>query len=536
MVRPRRLADGAIIGAQVLTLDPEQPHATALSWKEGDILVVGDDSEVRETCDRSTGVLDGAGLTVLPGLVDAHIHPFFLEQTRGADLTRCADLADVVDALAREREAAPDREWVLGWGLEYNVFREDPISAAPLLEAAGGAPAYVSFMDQHTAIATPRALALAGISGQPQFEAAAEIVVRDGVATGELREPPAMELVRRAIPSLGAEELRRRAAASLRRLNAVGLTGAHVMDGSPATFDLLRELEAGGELTVRLRVPLWQKPEMDIDEMRAQLSLVGEHGRLWRGGVAKFFIDGVIDSGTAWLYEPDELGDGTLPFWPDPDRYARAVRLFACAGFQCVTHAVGDYAVRAALDAYLAAEPASAPHRVEHIEVLNEHDLPRFVREGVAASMQPLHMQWRMHDGTDSWSRRLGPGRMARAFPTRSILESGAPLALGSDWPVAQYDPRIGMAWAILRRPAGERDDPPFEAGERLTSEETLHGYTTGCAALAGESHVAGRLRPGMRADVTAFRADPLAIGADELPDLPVALTVVDGRIVHRGV
>ena len=124
---------------------------------------------------------------------------------------------------------------------------------------------------------------------------------------------------------------------------------------------------------------------------------------------------------------PTPQGGGTEPFWPDPDRYARAVHLFAKAGFQCVTHATGDRAVRAALDAYRAAGAVpGVRHRVEHIETLQDHDLPRFAAEGVAASMQPLHMQWRRADHTDSWAGRLGRERTSRAWRTRDLLDSGA--------------------------------------------------------------------------------------------------------------
>jgi predicted amidohydrolase YtcJ len=243
----------------------------------------------------------------------------------------------------------------------------------------------------------------------------------------------------------------------------------------------------------------------------------------------------VIDTGPGWLYEPDTQGDGTLPFWPDPDRYARAVALFAGAGFQCATHATGDRAVRAALDAYAAVGAApGVRHRIEHIETLQDHDLPRFAAAGVAASMQPLHMQWRRGDGTDSWAARLGPERTARAWRTRELLASGALLPLGSDWPVAQYDPRVGMAWARLRRMPGDRDAPVFEPEQALTGLQALAGYTLANAAVAGEDDVAGRIAPGFRADVTAFATDPADCDADELVDLAVLLTVVDGRVVHR--
>jgi predicted amidohydrolase YtcJ len=533
--RSRRSADLAILGASIRTLDPARPRATAVAVRRGEIVAVGSDAEVRERCDAGTRILDAPDtLEIVPGLVDAHIHPFHAEETRGADLTRCATLSQVQLELSRERGHGEDG-WVVGWGLEYNAFGERPITSEAIEQAVDGAPALVTFFDLHTAVATPRALELAGVARARSFAEGAEVVVRDGRPTGELREDAAIGLVRRLLPELTEKERYARIAEVQRRLAAVGLTGLHMMDGSPGTLDLLRELEANGDLLLRSIVPLWIRPETPFEEMEEWVRLRDAAGELWRGGVAKFFIDGVIDTGTGWLYEPDTLGGGTTPFWPDPERYARAVRLFAEAGFQCATHATGDYGVRAALDAYCAVGAApGVTHRIEHIETLQDDDLPRFAAEGVAASLQPLHMQWRRGDHGDSWATRLGPERCARAWRAAELVGSGAVVPLGSDWPVAQYDPRIGLAWARLRRTPGDPAAPVFEPRQALSGLQALTSYTAECARVAGETAVSGRIAPGYRADFTGFAADPVDIPADELPDLPVRLTVVGGRVVHE--
>ena len=231
------------------------------------------------------------------------------------------------------------------------------------------------------------------------------------------------------------------------------------MDGAAASFDLAADLEESGELGLRLLVPVWQTPDTSPEETEAQLGFAQRRGRLWRGGVAKFFADGVIDIGTGWLLAPDTKGGSTSPYWPHPARYAAAVQRFSDAGFQCVTHATGDAAVRSALDAYRqAGRGGRGPHRIEHIETLDDADLPRFAAEGVVASMQPLHMQWRRDDGSDWWAEMLGHERCSRAWRCRDLLESGAIVPLGSDWPVATRDPRVGMAWARLRREPGQTD------------------------------------------------------------------------------
>jgi predicted amidohydrolase YtcJ len=522
-------ADAAILGARVVTLDADRPAASAVAWRDGVIVAVGDDAAVREACDARTQLIDARGAVVTPGLVDAHIHPFHIEETRGADLTGCATLAEVNDRLARERRRARD-EWVLGWGLEYGVFGDAPITGEPLTGAAG-APALLTFMDGHTAVATAAALERAAVVGVEQFAEGSTIVVDERGPTGELRELAAIERVRSVVPLLTDDELRAGVADLLRRLNTVGITGAHAMTGDPGTFDLVRELEAEDALTVRVIVPLWQKPDTPWDSMLDQVRLVGERGRLWRGGAAKFFIDGVIDTGTAWLFEPDTTGAGQHPFWPDPERYAAAVRLFAEHGFQCATHAVGDRAVAAALDAYRDAPATGIAHRIEHLETVRPQEIERVAAEGIAASMQPLHMQWRTADGSDSWASRLGPERTARAFPTASLLQRGTLLVLGSDWPVATYDPRMGMCWARFRTAPGS--DTVFEPEQRLSGDTVLRGYTTNVARLVGESTCAGVLREGYHADITAFADDPRSMAAADLVDVPITLTVVDGNVVH---
>ncbi|HYO29200.1 MAG TPA: amidohydrolase [Thermomicrobiales bacterium] len=523
----------AIVGARIRTLDPARPEATAVAIRDGQILHVGDDRSVRELSAATTEIVDGAGLHLVPGLTDCHIHPFMgAIRTLGADLTAARSLNDVRSAMATERDKVGPDGWVRGWGCSYEPWDGAGLRGDLFDDAVAGQPAFIGIMDGHTAVANGAALAIAGIDGPRRFEEAAEIVCDpDGRPTGELREWAAIGLVQTAMPQLCDDERYALFVETFRRFNRLGLTSLHAMDGSPADLATLRRMEANGDLSCRVVQPMWVKPEMGRDEWEPLLAQKAERGRRWRGGVAKFFIDGVIDTGTGWLIEPDTHGDGRLPFWPDPAFYTEAVARFARAGFQCVTHAVGDMAVRHALDAYKAAGAAPrVHHRVEHIELVDDAELPRFAAEGVVASMQPLHMQW-FHP---AWAERVGPERAAKAGRARSILDTGATLALGSDWMVATEDPRIGMAWARLRRPGGAPEWEPVTPGEALTPLQVLEGYTTAAAFTVGEEAFSGRIAPGFRADLTAFAGDPVACAADALPGLPVLLTMVDGEIVHR--
>jgi predicted amidohydrolase YtcJ len=531
-------ADGAVIGASVRTLDNARPAATALAWRDGTLVAVGDEADVRPHTGPRTQVLDGRGLAVLPGLVDSHIHPFHGTLiTRGVDLRSAATLNEVRLLVAAERARCGPDTWVLGHSVRYEPFHASGIRADTIADVVGDAPALLRFFDGHTALASEPALALAGVSGAREFSEFAEVVCDpDGRPTGALLENGAMELVGSVVPEWSEEERLAAYADTLRALNRAGLTGAHVMLGDPELLDVCRVLEERGLLTVRLLMPMHQEPSISDAEVARRLGLAREHGRRWRAGTAKFFLDGVLDSGTAWLVEPGPGGVNAHPFWPDVDRYRELVRRFTEAGFSAITHAVGDGAVRGALDAYEAAgRPVRGKHRVEHIETLVDEDLPRFVALDVAASMQPLHMEGLDEPGTpSSWVDNLSAGRYERGFRAGDIAATGATLPLGSDWMVADFDPRVGMAWAQLRRKPGSPDRVPYLPKQALSAEQSLLGYTIHAAAVAGDEAEYGRLRPGMRADITALAADPLDVAADELPDVPVKLTVVDGEIVHR--
>jgi predicted amidohydrolase YtcJ len=525
----------ALIGFRVRTLDPARPTASAVAVSAGTIAAVGSDDEVRELCGARTETIEGHGAALVPGLVDCHHHVLSADVfARGVDLTQVRTVAELKAAVTDERARVGDGNWVLGWGLDYNVFQGVEFGSSIIEDVAGGNPCFLRQMDGHVALASKAALEAAGIAGPVEFDDGSRVVCRDGVPTGELDEFSAMDLVLRVVPPLTPVERRAMVLAVLRECTSLGVTGIHQMDGDAATFDLVADLEAAGELDLRLVVPVWQAPETTPEETEEQLLLGRRRGHLWRGGVAKFFADGVIDVGTGWLLAPDTKGRSTKPYWPDTGLYTARVRRFAQAGFQCVTHSTGDAGVRCALDAYKAAGPGRhGPHRIEHSETLDDADLPRFAAEGVVASMQPLHMQWRLDDGSDWWTQMLGPERVARAWRCRDLLDSGAIVPLGSDWPVAQKDPRVGIAWARLRREPGT-DRPPFESSQRLTGLQALEGYTTMAARTAGEEDVAGRIRTGFRADLTAFAEDPAEVDADDLVHVPVELTVVDGRVVWR--
>ncbi|MFJ6752038.1 amidohydrolase [Streptomyces sp. NPDC091266] len=539
----RTAADIVLTGARVRTLDPARPWAEAVAVKDGRIAAVGDERDVRDWRDAATEVIDLAGATLTPGLVDGHSHPVWgVEMATGTDLSGCRDLDALRAALATAARALPPGGWVTAWGLDHNVFGDHPVHRALIEDALGGAPAFIRLYDGHSALANGRALEAAGIDGPRRFAQRASVVCDEaGRPTGHLIEHAAMDLLLPVMPRPSAADRRARLLALLGEMAAVGLTGAHVMDLQHADVpELLADIEADGDLPLRLRLAPWCMPGIGKDGLDHLVELQRLAGRHWRVGGVKFFMDGTVEGGTAWLEHADCHGQGTEALWPDPAAYTHAVHHLARAGVRTATHAIGDAAVRHVLDTVelLADDPRSTrhQHRIEHIETVPTEQLARFARLGVAASMQPTHTAYTRADHTDAWSRRVGEERAGRAWRCRDLRDAGAVLVLGSDWPIAHHDPRQVLATARLRRPAGDPGVAPVTPGQALTGLMALEGCTSHAALAVGEEAEAGRIAPGFRADLTALAVDPVTAPADDVAAAPVRLTMTGGLVTHRGV
>ncbi|GBG39598.1 amidohydrolase [Mycobacterium montefiorense] len=460
----------------------------------------------------------------------------------GADLSAVRTLDELVDELRAYRIAQPHQEWLQGWGLDPNAFGRQPITSVPIVAAVGDIPALLILFDGHSVIATPAALHLAGIRGAMRFDGAAAVVCDEGRPTGHLLEIPAYDLVRNVMPQPSVAEAQSRLQALLAAMAATGLTAGNAMDFDGRADEVMASLPGDTPLPLRLRFAPMCMPGSKREFLDHVIDLQRMRGDRWQVEGAKFMIDGTIDAGTAWLDHPDCHGESTAPFWPDPDEYIDCVRYLAAAGVPTVTHAIGDAGVRYVLDA-LSGIPARAtetsprqvPHRIEHIETIPDELLPRFRHLDVTASMQPTHCTlYTRADHSDNWSTRLGADRADQGFRIRDLREAGARVALGSDWPVAPYDPRGIIADAQLRRRHGHPDDAPIGGQQKLTALMALEGYTTHAAAAAGLSSVAGMIAPGRRADLSAFALDPVQVPPDEFAESVVPLTVVAAEVAHR--
>ena len=516
------------------------PFATHIAVRRGRIIAVGDASSICVYANGATEHHDFPTGAITAGLSDAHMHPIWgLETVRGVDLRRADSLDDVATVL--QREAGSEEQWVLGWGLDPNVFGGRGVDGRSLDPATLGKPMMLVFRDTHSAIVNSAGIDVLGLSGKEVFSDGSEVAVDgDGRPTGHLKELGAVALARAVIPEQSIEGLAESLLALLASMAATGLVSAQAMDFDDRADEILEEAERSRDLPVRLRLSPLIPAGTELFELPRYLHMQGRHGRRWIVEGVKFMIDGTVDTGTAWLETADSHGQGLHSLWDDVDRYADAVRYFAARGVPIATHAIGERGVRHVLDV-VASLPdemrVGAVHRIEHIESIPDETVARFATLGVVASMQPIHAtRHGRADLTDTWATRLGRRRAMRSMRTRDLLDAGVTLALGSDWPVVDYDPRGVIADSVLRRPFYRPDLEPIGASQALTVREAIDAYTLGSASARGAAGVEGRIAVGHRADFTVFGGDPLTASAEQLAVLPVLATAIAGsRVSMRG-
>lgn len=528
-----------LICGDIRTMDPATPNAEVVAVQDGRISWVGSRAEAEQL--SATHTVDYGSSVVLPGLVDAHIHPIL-----GAEFTRGLDLSDV--KTVQELEAALTAgandiggeagEWLLGWGLDPTIITERNISAADIDRAVAERPVFIRLFDAHSAVVNTRAIELVGLTGNESFASRAEIEVNSqDQPTGFLKEWEAMKLVIDVIPPLPFDV---RLKLFLDVLNAMadeGITGGQVLDRTDGMFDLVKAAEKKGDLPIRLTFSPWIMPGDEDDIIDEIIAMQGTAGYRWNVDGVKLMIDGTIDNGTAWLAYPDVNQQSTRPLWLDPASYRKVLLKLDMHGIRTTTHAIGDAAVEFVLEVIaetkqphvtVEGEPG---HRVEHIETLPDHLVSRFNDVGAAASMQPRHCtMFCAADGSDNWSQRLGDDRRKNAWRLHSIYETGAVMAIGSDWPVAPSDPLKIIAEGELRREVGRLDVEPVVPDEAMPRAALIGAYTADRARSWGDTD-RGVIAVGKLADLSVFDQDIFEIEADKLPEANAVATIIGGNV-----
>ncbi len=519
-----RLRSGLVLARRVETLTGGLA-GEAVWWDAGRIREVGGRADLDARVPRGVPRFELPGATVTPGFVDGHTH--FLMWGLGRRRVRLAGAASRQEALARVAAAAPVQGWVLGQGWDANRWTEAPDRWS--LDAVRQGPVCLDSLDVHAAWLNSAALARAGIHRSTQDPAGGRIV-RDatGEPTGVLLER-AVDLVRPHLPVPGPEESLEAVREAQREAHRLGITGIHDVEG-PEALAAFRALER--EDGLRLRV-LFHPPVERLGELVARGARSGA-GSHWLGlGGVKLFLDGSLGSRTAWMLEPYEGGSPGDRGMPVTDRAVvrEAMWLAAGAGLAVTAHAIGDAAVRRALELMEPLPRAALPHRIEHLQCVAEADLARAAAAGIVASMQPAHLLTDIPLVERHWGRR---GRGAYAF--RSLLARGTSVTFGSDVPVASLDPRIGIYAALERRMDAAGSGDRWRGEERVEWLTALRAYTLAGAEAAGAGRRRGRLAPGQDADLVAWEVDP-AIDRDQgeaFRRARVRLTVVGGEVVLR--
>jgi hypothetical protein len=532
--------DLIVVNGRVYTADRHETMAEAVAVQGNRILRVGSTREIQRLRQSHTIVVDARGRAVLPGFIDAHAHLLSGGLALGGiDLLEARSLSEIETAIRAWAAANPARAWVTGRGWYYAPFTGGLPTRQILDRLVPDRPAFLTSYDGHSGWANTRALRLAGITRRTP-DPASGVIVRDprtGEPTGALKET-AVALVRRVLPQPTRGEKLNALRAAMETAHRHGVTSVHDAGGTRGDLELFDELRRAGDLRLRVYAAIAADATTTPDELAAFEGLRAKYpdDPLLKAGVIKLVADGVVESFTAAMLQPYTTRPQTRgePRMDQP-ALTRLVSDLDRRGWQVMIHAIGDRAIRMALDAYEAAAANPPPergrrHRVEHIETTDPADIPRFGRLGVIASMQPPHS---LPDMNGIWSRNIGTEREARAWVYGSIARGGGRLAFGSDWPVAAMDPIVGLHAAVTRMtPAGE---PPggWIPSERLVLTRAIDAYTRDAAWAGFDEQRKGSLERDMLADIVVLSRDIFAIEPGELAATEVALTIFDGRIVY---
>ena len=538
-------ADLVLVGGSVMTMNPVRPAVTAVAVRGGRIVAVGDGREVSDLLGPRTRRIDLRGRTLLPGFIDAHCHPVMA----GVDLMRCPlhDLSPTVEtyvqAIRSYADANPALEWILGNGWYMAAFPGGTPFRQDLDRAVADRPALFINRDGHGAWANSRALEVASITADTPDPPDGRIE-RDehGAPSGTLHEG-AVELVHRLTPEPTIDEIAEGLGLAQAYLHRIGITAWQDAWVTPPWLAGYRSFAESGRLTARVVACQWWERDQGEEQIEG---FIEERARSAIGRLAattiKIMTDGVAENYTASMLEPylDAHGRSTgnrgIDF-VDPERLKGYVTKLDQRGFQVHFHALGDRAVRQALDAVEAARRANGmtdmrPH-VAHLQVVDPADWPRFRRLEAGANIQPF---WACNDDqmTDLTLPFLPPQRAALQYPISSMDRAGARLVGGSDWTVSTPNVMAEVEVAVTRVSPEKRDEAPFLPDEAIDLVTALRAFTMGSAWANHRDATTGSIEAGKLADLVVLDRDIAREPANRLGDARVLLTLVEGQAVHE--
>jgi len=524
---------------------------SAMAIGAGAVMATGSDAEIKRLARPHTRLRDLNGTFLMPGLNDAHVHLGSAGQTKlNVDLTGSKSLEEMLRRIKAKADQSPAGHWLTGGGWDHTLWADKILpTRRDLDKVTNDHPALLERIDGHIAVANTAALKAANITGQSKAPQGGAIDLdADGEPTGILRDTE-MEEVEKIIPPPTHDERRQGLSLAIQDAISHGLTS--LQDYSDwEDFLVFEELEKENKLPIRISE--WLTFNDPIETLKAHRDHHDQNDRMLHTGMLKGFMDGSLGSHTAAMKAPyaDEPNNSGLPRYDQPRLNAMAVER-AKAGFQLGFHAIGDRAAAMALDAFSQtydACPELAPQdknpykvprcwptvakghrdRIEHAQVVDPSDIPRFAKLGVVASMQPNHLLTDMNWAED----RLGPGRAAYSYAWKAFLDAGVVVSFGTDYPVEPVTPFRGLYAAVTR--ANEAGTKTYFPDNKLTRSQALYAYTQGSAYAEFAEQYKGKLTPGFEADFIELDRNLLTVPAPEILGTKVLETVVHGKTVYK--
>jgi hypothetical protein len=527
-------ADLVVVNAHIYTADSAHWTAEALAVKGGRIVFVGSQSGAMKYKGDSTKIEDVAGATVVPGLTDAHGHVVNLG-LRGIDLMGTATYDEVIAKIAERAKATPKGEWILGRGWDQNDWPEKSFPTHDKLSAAvPNNPVYLTRVDGHAGLANAVALKLAKITAGTKDPVGGRVEHTANGAPSGVFVDNAQALMRSVIPPATLDQTKAAILAAQEQMHRWGLTGVHDAGEAALAMQAYDELGKAGQLDSRFYVMLSDNAEL-LQTWFARNPAVGAYdGRLWVRMI-KGYMDGALGSrGAALLapYSDDPKNSGLLLSTPEHIRELADQALLH--GYQLGVHAIGDRGNRLVLDAYeaaLKAHPSKDPRfRIEHAQILDPADIPRFKQLGVIPSMQASHQTSDMYWAKD----RLGESRLVGAYAWQSLLKTGVIVPNGSDFPVEKVNPLISFHSAISRQDDKNWPDGGWQPQERMTRDQAFLAMTMWPAYAAFQEAELGSITVGKRADFVVLDKDIMKVPAAEVLATGVVATYVGGKLVYH--